>query len=252
MFESVKRIYDRPTGLRCFVSFLVSMIVHGTIVCAIVFVPLVFCNVVPLDSVFAWVGTELIVPKPPQPPTPPSGRVPERVQQKSTEEYVISKPGKELSIDPVGPLPPVGKEEFDPRAGFGPNWMGPSIGVGEDTMIATKLPTIIKAHDLPPLPPPIKRPLMISVLQPSKLIRRVDPVYPLIAIKTHTEGTVRLKAIIDEDGNVTEPIEVLSGHPFLVRAALEAVKHWKYSPTIVSGEPMSVTGIIEVTFIIRK
>ena len=91
---------------------------------------------------------------------------------------------------------------------------------------------------------------VVSELQESKLVLRVNPVYPELAIRARVSGTVVLAAIIDEEGNVTN-LKVLSGHPFLTKAAVEAVSQWKYRPTILNGEPVSVSAGVTVVFRIR-
>jgi len=73
------------------------------------------------------------------------------------------------------------------------------------------------------------------------------PEYPDLARQSRIEGTVVLHAIIDKDGRVAE-LQVISGHPLLARAALDAVKQWRYKPTLLNGEPMKVDTTISVTF----
>jgi len=93
-----------------------------------------------------------------------------------------------------------------------------------------------------------KRPVKVSegVLE-AQLISRIEPQYPIIAIQTKTEGTVRLHAFISHDGRIIS-LDVLSGHPFLVKAALEAVRQWRYRPTMLNGEPVEVETSITVIF----
>src|SRR4029077_18903784 len=72
-----------------------------------------------------------------------------------------------------------------------------------------------------------RHPLILSEgIQQAQLIARIEPEYPRLAVQTKTEGTVRLHAIISRDGRITS-LNVLSGHPFLVRAALDAVRQWR-------------------------
>jgi periplasmic protein TonB len=78
-------------------------------------------------------------------------------------------------------------------------------------------------------------------------IRRVEPVYPKIALSAHVQGVVQLKAVISRTGEVTE-LEVVSGHPILIPAALDAVKQWRYRPYLLNGEPVEVETNITVTF----
>ena len=94
----------------------------------------------------------------------------------------------------------------------------------------------------------VKGPLKLSesVVQ-AQLISRIEPRYPPLALETRTQGTVRLRAIISRDGRITA-LEVISGHPLLVQAALEAVRQWRYRPTLLNGEPVEVETSITVNF----
>lgn len=83
--------------------------------------------------------------------------------------------------------------------------------------------------------------------QAAKLISRVEPVYPPLAKANHIQGVVRLTAILSNDGRITA-LQVLRGPPLLVPAAQEAVKQWKYSPTLVNGLPVEVVTEIDVEF----
>lgn len=87
----------------------------------------------------------------------------------------------------------------------------------------------------------------ISVMQPGMLISRVEPKYPRIAIETRTQGTVVLTALIGRDGRV-ENLQAVSGHPLLIPAALDAVRQWRYRPTILNSQPVEVETQITVNF----
>ncbi|MGO9239618.1 MAG: TonB family protein [Bryobacteraceae bacterium] len=79
------------------------------------------------------------------------------------------------------------------------------------------------------------------------LQHKVDPVYPPLATQARIQGTVRFNVIIDKDGHVTE-IELVSGHPLLVKAAREAVSQWVYRPILLNGQPMEVVTTVDVVF----
>ena len=81
----------------------------------------------------------------------------------------------------------------------------------------------------------------------SKLVRRIVPQYPTLARNMRVSGTVKLHAVISRDGTVGD-LQVLSGHPLLVEAALSAVRNWLYTPTLLNGEPVEVSALIEVHF----
>ena len=79
------------------------------------------------------------------------------------------------------------------------------------------------------------------------LIKKVDPVYPLLARQAHIQGTVVLQAVISKTGDVAS-VQVISGHPMLVAAAIEAAKQWKYRPYELNGVPVEVETTMRVNF----
>ena len=81
----------------------------------------------------------------------------------------------------------------------------------------------------------------------AQLISRVEPRYPPLAVQTRQSGTVVLHAIISRDGRI-DALQVVSGSPFFVQAALEAVRQWRYRPTMLDGEPVEVETTISVEF----
>ncbi len=83
--------------------------------------------------------------------------------------------------------------------------------------------------------------------QQRKLVHSVRPVYPDVARQAGIEGTVRLKAIIARDGSV-QALKVISGEPALANAAVEAVRKWRYRPTVMEGKPVAVVTTVTVEF----
>ena len=97
---------------------------------------------------------------------------------------------------------------------------------------------------------PPETPSRIAVsgnVQAGALIRKVEPVYPPIAKMAHISGTVVLHAIIAKDGSV-EDLQYVSGAPLLMKSAMDAVRQWRYQPTLVNGEPVEVETTISVVF----
>src|ERR1700690_2801687 len=86
-----------------------------------------------------------------------------------------------------------------------------------------------------------------GAVQAGKILRQVTPLYPAIAKQARISGQVRLEAIIAKNGRI-ENLQVTSGHPLLVQAALEAVRQWVYRPTLLNGEPVEVVTLIDVNF----
>jgi periplasmic protein TonB len=84
-------------------------------------------------------------------------------------------------------------------------------------------------------------------VQQANLIRQVKPPYPPLAKQARIQGAVVLEAVISKQGGV-ENLRVISGHPLLIQAALDAVKQWKYKPTLLNGEPVEVVTTVTVNF----
>jgi protein TonB len=109
----------------------------------------------------------------------------------------------------------------------------------------------------PPPPPPPPRPKKIEPVrvggnvQESKILRRIEPVYPELAKRARVEAMVLLNVEVDEEGNVSK-VTVIRGHPLLDQAAKDAVMQWKYSPTLLNGEPVPVIATVTVIFKLGK
>ncbi len=79
------------------------------------------------------------------------------------------------------------------------------------------------------------------------VIHKIQPTYPPLARTARVQGSVLLAAVIGKDGTV-QNLHVISGHPLLTQAALEAVKQWRYKPYILNGEPVEVDTQVTVNF----
>jgi periplasmic protein TonB len=100
----------------------------------------------------------------------------------------------------------------------------------------------------PPQPKPTKRVVRASsLIKPPRQTKSVGPEYPTLALQTRISGIVVIDAIIDEGGNVVQA-RAVSGHPLLIAAALRAVLQWKYEPTSLNGQPVSVELQVQVHF----
>lgn len=96
----------------------------------------------------------------------------------------------------------------------------------------------------PPLP---RRVRVSSGFAQTLILTRVNPQYPQDARDQRIQGLVVLKVIIDQEGNVSN-VDLISGHPLLVPAAIEAVKQWKYKPYLLNSEPIPVETQVQVSF----
>jgi protein TonB len=104
----------------------------------------------------------------------------------------------------------------------------------------------------PPPKPKLTGPVKVGGnVQAARILNRVQPVYPPLARQTRISGTVRLHAIISKDGSIQQ-LEVISGHPLLQQSALDAVRQWRYQPTLLNGEPVEVDTTIDVIFSLNQ
>ncbi|MGE5569934.1 MAG: energy transducer TonB [Rhodospirillales bacterium] len=131
-------------------------------------------------------------------------------------------------------------------------------GLGTDGVVGSILTSTVEAVEPPPPAPvvtPVKaKPERIKLggnIVEARLIDRVIPPYPALARRARIEGAVRLRAVISRDGRVQE-ISLIEGHPLLVPAAVEAVRQWRYRPTMLNGEPVEVDTEITVFFTLSR
>ena len=106
----------------------------------------------------------------------------------------------------------------------------------------------LNPQDIRPLPKP--QPQRVRVggnVQAASLVSRVAPEYPETAKRAHISGTVMLHAIISKDGSV-ESLEYISGPQLLMKSAMDAVRQWRYKPTLLNGEPVEVDTTVSVVF----
>jgi protein TonB len=92
-----------------------------------------------------------------------------------------------------------------------------------------------------------KKRIRRSSLDEGLLVSKIVPEYPIIAKRTGVQGDVKLHAIIARDGTI-QSLNLISGHPLLVVAAMDAVKQWRYRPYYLNGEAVEVETYITVTF----
>lgn len=128
--------------------------------------------------------------------------------------------------------------------------------------IETQLEAARQRGSIPPPPPPPPPPPKVVALTPASssqmirvskraaagnLIESVKPVYPPVAKAAHVQGIVKLNVRIGSDGRVTD-VNLISGHPMLVQAAIEAVKEYVYKPYLLNANPVEIATIVEVQF----
>jgi len=131
-----------------------------------------------------------------------------------------------------------------------PGTLGVRDGRGDPNARGTVLDSVFRSdHVLPPPPPPAVHHPPVSRMMEGNLIHRVQPDYPPLARQVRVQGLVVLRAMISRDGSI-EDLQVLSGHPMLLKAAVEAARQWRYRPYELNGEPVEVETEVKVNFVL--
>jgi periplasmic protein TonB len=109
-------------------------------------------------------------------------------------------------------------------------------------LVAQPKPGAAESHAIAAKPTPIGGNVLAA-----KLVKKVVPIYPPLARQARVSGTVQLIGVIAKDGTIQQ-LQVVSGHPLLVKAALDAVRQWVYRPTLLNGQAVEVIAPIDVIF----
>ena len=232
-------------------SFAVSLLAQTLAICLVLLATMAYTPLLPAAGFAVWL--EAPPPPPGAPPPPPEQvavvRTPDRYENPYAQPI-------EIPDDVAMIVDPEDYQSLVP-ASSGPVIGGDPGGLGDGVIgslayeVAPPPPPKPKVVEKKPDPPAPAGPQRVGGdVQAAKLIRRVAPVYPPLAIKTRTSGTVRLSAIISAEGEV-EALKVLGGHPLLIPAAVAAVKQWRYRPTFLNGKPTGVITEIEVNFVLK-
>ncbi len=127
---------------------------------------------------------------------------------------------------------------------------GTGVGTGMIGQLFRTASPVAKPRVAEPVAP-AKPTIVGGDVQAAKLLKRVMPVYPALARQVRVSGTVRLIGIIAKDGTIQQ-LQVASGHPLLIPAAVEAVRQWIYTPTLLNGQAVEVIAPIDVIFTLSQ
>jgi periplasmic protein TonB len=218
-------------------AVVLSAIVQGLILFVLILIPLIYTEALPR----AMLTTFLVAPPPPPPPPPPPQVV------KIVKPIVHLLKNNQLTAPTSIPkkVNIIKEEEQPPDVGGEGGVIGGVAGGSSSGVLGGILGG---TGAVPPPPKPTQQRIRVGgAVQQAKMIRQVQPVYPQIAKTAHVQGTVVLHAIIAKDGTIQE-LQYISGPPLLMRAAMDAVRQWRYAPTLLNGDPVEVDTTISVIF----
>jgi len=228
------------------VAYVFEVIIIGVLV----LLPLIYTEALPK----AQLMTFLAAPPPPPPPPPPpvaAAPAPKIIRHISVEDVMRAPTVIPKTIAQVKDEP-----EPAPNAGVGvvggvPGGMpGGSMG----GVLGGVIGGVMSSAPPPPPPPKPQAPKRIRVggqVESARVVFGPHPDYPPLAKMARIQGTVRLDAVISKDGTIQD-LKVISGHPLLVKAALEAVQRWRYQPTLLNGDAVEVATEIDVNFTLAE
>jgi TonB family protein len=194
--------------------------------------------------------SELTVVKSVAPVYPPLAKQ-ARIQGVVALRVTVGQDGTAAAVEVISGHPLLVRSAQDAvrQYGFAPSMRGKTgiVRINFTLMDAQPAPASITATAPGKGEAPPKRITVGGNVQQSMLVSQVAPVYPPLAKAARIQGSVRLQVLLSREGEVSE-VSVVSGHPLLVQAAVEAVKQWKYRTTLLNGQPVEVMTQVDVNF----
>lgn len=225
-------------GMTTMVSFLIQVMIVGVLI----LIPLIYTEALPTQQLTTFL---VAPPPPPPPPPPPAAAQVVRVRRVESElnngvlRQPTAIPKKVAQIREDDTPPPTGGVVGGVGGVFGGVPGGQIGGVIGGIISNTPAPVVKMAT-----PQKVR---VSSGVSEGLLLRKVQPVYPPLAKAAHVSGAVQLQATIGRDGTI-QNLRVVSGHPMLTQAALDAVRQWRYRPYLLNGEAVEVDTTVTVNF----
>jgi periplasmic protein TonB len=219
---------------------ILSFLLQVGLICVLILIPLIYTDALPKTQLMTF----LVAPPPPPPPPPPPAAAPVKVV-KMVSEVVNGQLRAPTKIPDKVQM--IKEEENPPDLGAGgvpggvPGGIPGGSAGGVIGGIVSSTPTAI---------PKVATPQRVRVSQgvsTGLLIKKVTPNYPQLAKQARIQGQVVLQAEISKEGTI-QNLQLISGHPMLAPAAIEAVKQWRYKPYLLNGEPVAVETQVVVNF----
>src|SRR5579862_744351 len=222
-------------GRTSFVAFLIEFMIIGVMV----LIPLIFTEALPKGQMMFL----LVAPPPPPPPPPPAAAV---VHVRQVQTDIVN--GELRTPTNIPQKIKMIQEDEAPPAMASTGVVGGVPGGVPGGSMGGVIGSVLSST--PVAAPKIATPTRVRVssgVVSGLLVRKVPPTYPPLARQARIQGVVVLQAQISKEGNI-ENLQLISGHPMLAPAAIEAVKQWKYKPYLLNGEPVEVETQVQVNF----
>jgi protein TonB len=252
MFDRLIESTKQKNGGRTGRLVLLTTVIYGAMLMVTGIATIFWFNPV-LADVFR-VETMLVPPVPPAPKT----SAPQTVVRDNAAPAAFLVPAPpSVTVDPgsIPPAPPVTSRIVVTGPPAGPGGIFNGVPGAEDEgpgepppPPATRKPD--PTPDSKPSPAPQRPITRTSTILQGTAIRKVQPVYPAIAKAARVQGPVQVQVEISEEGQVTSAV-VLSGHPLLRDASVQAARQWLWKPTLLGKVPVKVQGVLTFNFVLN-
>ena len=238
LIESSGRFSGKRRGATTLLSFILQVCLLGVLI----LIPLIYTEALPRQQLMTF----LVAPPPPPPPPPPPAAAPVVKVQKIVSE--IDQGALRTPTKIPEKVKMIKEEETPPPTSGIAGVVGGVPGGVPGGQMGGVIGGIISST--PVAVPKVATPQRVRVSQgvsQGLLVHQVKPNYPPLARQARIQGQVVLQALIAKDGTI-QNLHLVSGHPMLAPAAIEAVKQWRYKPYFLNGEPVEVETQITVNF----
>jgi len=233
LIESGNKLKTKRLG-----TTILSFLLQVGLICILILIPLIYTDALPKGNLMTF----LVAPPPPPPPPPPPAAAPKVVKIQS--EVINGQLRTPTKIP--NKVQMIKEEEAPPDLGGGvPGGVPGGIPGGSTGGVMGGI--LNSANTAIPKVATPQRVRVSTGVATGLLIKKVTPNYPQLAKQARIQGTVVLTAEISKEGTI-QNLQLVSGHPMLAPAAIEAVRQWRYKPYLLNGEPVAVETTVQVNF----
>jgi protein TonB len=232
LIESGNKLKDKRLS-----TTIISFLGQFGLIGILILIPLIYTDALPKTQLMTF----LVAPPPPPPPPPPPAAAPKVVKIQS--EVINGQLRTPTKIPQK--IQMIKEEEAPPDLGGVSGGVPGGVPGGSAGGV---MGSILSSTNV--AVPKVAAPQRVRVSSgvfAGLLIKRVQPTYPPLAKQARIQGHVLLQAEISKEGTI-QNLQLISGHPMLAPAAIEAVKQWRYKPYLLNGEPVAVETQVDVNF----
>src|SRR3984893_15416764 len=235
LIESGNKLKTKRLG-----TTILSFLLQVGLIGVLILIPLIYTDALPKGNLMTF----LVAPPPPPPPPPPPAAAAVKVVKIQSE--VINGQLRTPTKIP-NKVQMIKEEEAPPALGAGGVPGGVPGGIPGGSTGGVMGGILSSANAAIPKVATPQRVRVSSGVSTGLLIKKVTPNYPQLAKQARIQGSVVLQAEISKEGTI-QNLQLISGHPMLAPAAIEAVKQWRYKPYLLNGEPVAVETQVVVNF----